>query len=468
MSSKTTNFNLHKIDLTDAPPDITVLNQNWDKIDTRMANIVTYYIANKSADDLTDPLALIPLSSTLNAELYAILGGTYAYVETIFYSGATTTNRRMQVAYSYNSGYSQMAMRVYSSNGWLAWTKIVDENDLNGITPDLSGVVSKSGDTMNGNLVIQNATPEINLKDTSGSGGVRLYKNASTDIDYGTYLTDISNSDGTHDILVLNRDERVKGKLYLRSQTEDGSSSTTYEIYGEHNKTINLKTYSALSEIGLTTGSETISGIATNLPNNSILVIGITTNNASGIYPSNYGLLTVKRSSGTRIEFDFVTNAGASYHAFYSITSSGDSWSDWEETATLSNGVLPVSKGGTGTTDISSLATAMGAARIQTGSYKGTGKVGSSNKNSLTFNFVPKLVMINPNGGNPGSTTMFIWIYGNSRYTTNSAHDSGAKTYASLSGTTLTWYCDTTATNTSAHSTQYNNSSYTYYWVAIG
>ena len=36
MSSKTTNFNLHKIDLTDAPPDITVLNQNWDKIDQEL------------------------------------------------------------------------------------------------------------------------------------------------------------------------------------------------------------------------------------------------------------------------------------------------------------------------------------------------------------------------------------------------------------------------------------------------
>lgn len=36
MSSKTTNYNLHKIDLTDAPPDITVLNQNWDKIDQEL------------------------------------------------------------------------------------------------------------------------------------------------------------------------------------------------------------------------------------------------------------------------------------------------------------------------------------------------------------------------------------------------------------------------------------------------
>lgn len=38
MSSKTTNYNLHKIDLTDAPPDITVLNGNFDTIDTQLKN----------------------------------------------------------------------------------------------------------------------------------------------------------------------------------------------------------------------------------------------------------------------------------------------------------------------------------------------------------------------------------------------------------------------------------------------
>lgn len=36
MSSKTTNYNLHKIDLTDAPPDITVLNPNWDTLDAKI------------------------------------------------------------------------------------------------------------------------------------------------------------------------------------------------------------------------------------------------------------------------------------------------------------------------------------------------------------------------------------------------------------------------------------------------
>ena len=38
MASKTTNYQLNKIDLTDAPPDITVLNANWDKVDTEMKN----------------------------------------------------------------------------------------------------------------------------------------------------------------------------------------------------------------------------------------------------------------------------------------------------------------------------------------------------------------------------------------------------------------------------------------------
>lgn len=33
MATKTTNYELVKIALTDAPPDITVINPNWDKID---------------------------------------------------------------------------------------------------------------------------------------------------------------------------------------------------------------------------------------------------------------------------------------------------------------------------------------------------------------------------------------------------------------------------------------------------
>ncbi|MEG2149095.1 MAG: hypothetical protein RRY24_06700, partial [Clostridiales bacterium] len=32
----TTNYNLNKIELVDAPPDITVLNKNWDTLDAKL------------------------------------------------------------------------------------------------------------------------------------------------------------------------------------------------------------------------------------------------------------------------------------------------------------------------------------------------------------------------------------------------------------------------------------------------
>ena len=53
----------------------------------------------------------------------------------------------------------------------------------------------------------------------------------------------------------------------------------------------------------------------------------------------------------------------------------------------LSNitGTLPVANGGTGTTSLNSLMTNMGAARIQTGSYVGTGTYGASTPCSLMF-----------------------------------------------------------------------------------
>ena len=53
----------------------------------------------------------------------------------------------------------------------------------------------------------------------------------------------------------------------------------------------------------------------------------------------------------------------------------------------LSNitGTLPVANGGTGTTSLDSLMTTFGAARIQTGSYVGTGTYGADNPCSLTF-----------------------------------------------------------------------------------
>ena len=38
MATHTPNYNLVKIELADSPPDITVLNENFDTIDTELKN----------------------------------------------------------------------------------------------------------------------------------------------------------------------------------------------------------------------------------------------------------------------------------------------------------------------------------------------------------------------------------------------------------------------------------------------
>lgn len=95
--------------------------------------IVTYYAANTnmSADDLVVPTALVVTNSELNAGLYNVTGGSFAYVFTLFYSSKTTTSRRMQIGMSYNSSAPRMAIRHYGSSGWTAWARLVTTAELN-------------------------------------------------------------------------------------------------------------------------------------------------------------------------------------------------------------------------------------------------------------------------------------------------------------------------------------------------
>ena len=67
----------------------------------------------------------------------------------------------------------------------------------------------------------------------------------------------------------------------------------------------------------------------------------------------------------------------------------------------LSNivGTLPPEYEGTGVTSISALMTTFGAARIQTGSYVGTGTYGADNPYSLTFIILHNLLRYILNGG---------------------------------------------------------------------
>lgn len=80
----------------------------------------------------------------------------------------------------------------------------------------------------------------------------------------------------------------------------------------------------------------------------------------------------------------------------------------------ITAGVLGLSRGGTGlsVSSLAELASALGAAKIAYGSYTGTGTAGSDNKNVLTFDFVPKLVVISAAKQinlNAGSTRVMNW-----------------------------------------------------------
>ena len=101
--------------------------------------------------------------------------------------------------------------------------------------------------------------------------------------------------------------------------------------------------------------------------------------NSSGVYDK---LITAISSGGTGAE----SESAAVKNLISGLTS----------TSPASDDLIPfqdVSSGGAGKTTLSALASALqsvrGYAKIQTGSYVGTGTYGESNPCSLMFNFIP-------------------------------------------------------------------------------
>lgn len=111
-------------------------------------------------------------------------------------------------------------------------------------------------------------------------------------------------------------------------------------------------------------------------------------------------------------------------------------------------------------------------AKIEVGSYVGTGTYGSSNPNTLTFGFEPKLVII-AEALKPGNFIWFnVFALGN-EYIDNRGYqyryiiDGSTASYllmAKIQNLTLKWY----TTGTSATVNQFNVSGTTYYYIAIG
>ena len=107
-------------------------------------------------------------------------------------------------------------------------------------------------------------------------------------------------------------------------------------------------------------------------------------------------------------------------------------------------------------------ASELGIARCAAGSYKGTNTYGVSKPNTLTFDFVPKLVIVSKRGEtNAIGGGTFIWI---SPDTILNFLNNGSTYWChpTLEGTTLSWY------NAEGASYQLNSSSYDYDYFAWG
>ena len=97
-------------------------------------------------------------------------------------------------------------------------------------------------------------------------------------------------------------------------------------------------------------------------------------------------------------------------------------------------------------------------ATIVKGSYTGTGTYGSSNPNSLTFDFAPKVIFIEADST---ATAGFAWIYGNS-YGISVRGSSIYDNMLTWGSNSLSWYC------TRDNYGQLNASGIKYRYIAIG
>lgn len=98
--------------------------------------------------------------------------------------------------------------------------------------------------------------------------------------------------------------------------------------------------------------------------------------------------------------------------------------------------------------------------QIVTGNYTGTGKYGSSNKRTLTFDFTPKFVFVTNDytSGHGFSSFVYGATQGLVMYTSQVLY----RNILSWSNNSVTWYCTSNANG------QLNVSGHTYYYFAIG
>ena len=113
--------------------------------------------------------------------------------------------------------------------------------------------------------------------------------------------------------------------------------------------------FTSLTQLGITSGSETIEQIVNTLPENSNLIYSVSTSGES-IYPTNYGLVTVTKLTTGRVRFEYSTTGGTLFIGMYNVGAASP-WTGWKKVYTDVSqptldelgGIVPVEHGGTGT-----------------------------------------------------------------------------------------------------------------------
>lgn len=105
-----------------------------------------------------------------------------------------------------------------------------------------------------------------------------------------------------------------------------------------------------------------------------------------------------------------------------------------------------------------------GFARIETGSYVGTGKYGQANPNTLTFGFKPKMVFMTDgaNSFDDRYTLFFPWLESITALNINRPNQNKYALRTTISGNTIIWFNGTSA------DFQWNTANHKYCYLVIG
>lgn len=263
MPNYTTNYNLEK-PLQEEFYNVDVQNANMDKIDTVLnenAEAANDHITNKNnphnvtknqiglgnvnnTSDANKPVSTAQATAIADAKKAAtdhianknnphdVTASQVGAAPTAHASSATTYG----IGTSSNYGHVKLSDSVSSTSaasaGVAASPKAVKSAyDL------ANAALPKAGGNVTGEIHVEMNSPAFQLNDLDSGGKTRILKNAGSDSDYGTYITDFA-GDGTRDTLILNRSANDEQKLQLRIQQNDGTDET-YEIYGEHHPEVN-------------------------------------------------------------------------------------------------------------------------------------------------------------------------------------------------------------------------------------